>query len=460
MHMTKQHNSSAFTIRHTKFQFSQQQLLKIKTLLTQSREVGLGGLFHLKMWLMDQLMMIIRFFSDFNRGHLFPWAYAKNADQARTTMRLTNCVPQDQVFNQYQWRLSETKLKKNYIDECNKVSTNKAIVVTGSVAQYFGENPKKDHKNMKIGKTDKNQRFYDLSPNTKIDLVESDEEMKNKITVPTHMWTYYLCVSETFEVLDQVSYIGLNYRTGVIKWYTNLDKFLSTLTKMYDKQNVQFIPLYPLHAFTEAAIKSWKSSLNVAVEMEKMDKKTCFGTQGLKVKTMQCNEDPVAEKQFWDNVNVFNIRKLNEKSRLNYLMRFYGTNFVYSDVQLNAARPVTETVEKVEKTQKISEEKKRKKRSTVNTDKVIQKAIQIMDNDPNSDFIIKECSILETYINGTLREEHVFNFENNILIQDKNVNSGSNLNATTFIDGKVTEAKKEVSKKREINIILQKRDGL
>eukprot|EP00092_Neocalanus_flemingeri_P029802 GFUD01032356.1.p1 GENE.GFUD01032356.1~~GFUD01032356.1.p1 ORF type:complete len:597 (+),score=134.77 GFUD01032356.1:52-1791(+) len=460
-------------------------------------------------------------FDDFDRGHLFPRNYAKDAIQAETTKRLTNSVPQDRIFNRLLWKLSEQKLKKKYIDECNKVSTNKAIVVTGSVAAYFGESPAPElgSKIVRIGKTAQNQRSYNMIPHTKFKPEETDGEMQNKITVPTHMWTYFVCVNkESNEVVNQASYIGLNYRTGVIKWYTKLDKFLSTLTKMY--HNINDIKLFN-HQIE--AIKLWESKLNVDVDTdselntdsemdtntdmvsdtdndldgdidsdmvddsnsvinseedrkneskedeneeeeeekkEEEDEKTCYGTASLDVETMKCDKiNVVEEDQFWDKANIFIIRKKNEKRRLNYLLRFYGMNIEITGedyVQLDAVSSVAS--KDVMKPDDV--DMKRRKRSTVNTEKVIQKATKITDKDPNSDFIIKECSISEIYTNGTLREEHVFNFENNILIQDKNINSGSNLNATTFIDGKATEAKKDVSKKREITIILQKRDGL
>merc|ERR1712107_97417 len=60
-------------------------------------------------------------FSDYDRGHLFPFAFAKNKDQAEASMRLTNTVPQDSVFNKGVWSSAENYAKVQ-IQACHRNS--------------------------------------------------------------------------------------------------------------------------------------------------------------------------------------------------------------------------------------------------------------------------------------------------------------------------------------------------
>ena len=67
---------------------------------------------------------------------------------------------------------------------------------------------------------------------------KKNPELVNKLTVPTHMWTEFVCYNpdKTIRVLEEkvvsrMSFIGLNYRTGVVKLYEQ--GITETLKKMY-----------------------------------------------------------------------------------------------------------------------------------------------------------------------------------------------------------------------------------
>ena len=62
--------------------------------------------------------------------------------------------------------------------------------------------------------------------------------LKKKMTVPTHMWTEFVCFKENPqpEISSRISFIGLNYRTGVVKLYDQ--GIYDTLEKMYENSKL------------------------------------------------------------------------------------------------------------------------------------------------------------------------------------------------------------------------------
>ena len=66
-----------------------------------------------------------------------------------------------------------------------------------------------------------------------------DDEMA--LTVPTHMWTQFVCHHEADNrVIEHFSYIGLNYRTGIVKVHDN--GITDILKKMYYGTGLNFQP--------------------------------------------------------------------------------------------------------------------------------------------------------------------------------------------------------------------------
>ena len=68
--------------------------------------------------------------------------------------------------------------------------------------------------------------------------------------------------------------------------------------------------------------------------------------------------------------------------------------------------------------------------------------------DPNSDFELSTCTILETSADGQIMETHAYDFERNVFIEDGEVDTGSNLTATyTDEDGVEVPADEETAPK-------------
>ena len=81
----------------------------------------------------------------------------------------------------------------------------------------------------------------------------------------------------------------------------------------------------------------------------------------------------------------------------------------------------------------------------------------ISDEDSSSDLELKDCRIWEKS-EGTVIETHVYDFESNTLIEDRNVDSGSTLTAAfTDEEGAEVEAEKEVTEVETISIVLRPR---
>merc|ERR1712218_674627 len=141
-------------------------------------------------------------------------------DQAKLTMRLANAVPQDIVFNDGIWKWSEEKVKSLYIEDCHNQQGYYAVLITGAVPKYFGD---QQGRVLKIGKTSQNSKAYSSDLWSKVE--EKDAELATKLTVPTHMWTQFVCYNPDpatvrqgkTQVHSKVSLIGLNYKMGVVK---------------------------------------------------------------------------------------------------------------------------------------------------------------------------------------------------------------------------------------------------
>ena len=99
---------------------------------------------------------------------------------------------------------------------------------------------------------------------------------------------------------------------------------------------------------------------------------------------------------------------------------------------------------------------KRKKRSigTVVEQNVTTHSLSIVDADSISDFKLKDCTIWEEF-DGKVVERHVYDFENDILIEDRKVGSGSTLTATYIEDGIEKESEKKVSQDELITVVLR-----
>jgi hypothetical protein len=269
-------------------------------------------------------------FSDFEKGHLFPYGYAKDADQGWATMTTANAVPQDRVFNQGVWSAVESHVKE-YINDCHhrdrQMEGYKAILVTGAVPDYFGKGTSDTE--FRVKKTKKNQ--IGDKPASRADPVPHfdpnrnhgiDEELEDGLTVPTHMWTQFVCVQpRTMTVRSRVSLIGLNYRTGIVKRYgAETIGITATLKTMYKNSEVGEYSSSVKMEQSEQERIILRHAKNFAMNHNKV----CHQQERLDHTSMRCTSDKrsteTSDAQFWNNVNVKEIRRKNEHNRLGYLL--------------------------------------------------------------------------------------------------------------------------------------------
>jgi hypothetical protein len=269
-------------------------------------------------------------FSDFEKGHLFPYGYAKDADQGWATMTTANAVPQDRVFNQGVWSAVESHVKE-YIKDCHHRDRQwggyKAILVTGAVPDYFGEGEElRSETEFRVKKTTKNK--LGNKPASRADPVPHfdpninhgiDEELEDGLTVPTHMWTQFVCVQpRTMTVRSRVSLIGLNYRTGIVKRYSGRGSngITATLETMYKNS------LDGEYSSSDKMKRSEKK--RGAKNFDMNHNKVCHQRQRLDYNRMRCTSDQTVtsneDAKFWNDVNVKEIRRENENNRLRYLL--------------------------------------------------------------------------------------------------------------------------------------------
>ena len=222
--------------------------------------------------------------------------------------------------------------------------------------------------------------------------MKDDELDEQKLTAPTHMWTQFVCMNGE-QVVNQISFIGLNYRTGVVKFYHN--GISESLAKMYnsgarnlgfkagdkmEKAEKETTKLNQVHAPPSAAgqapaqapaeqaqggqgpapekVKGGKrppgqtrpgrapATKKVKTELWKFDPSS--SVDGLSTNKICVHEDKLSEEvkkmrcerssprnteqnnaQFWDSVNIGKIRRSNEKARLGYLMAQYDIQFEF-----------------------------------------------------------------------------------------------------------------------------------
>jgi len=263
----------------------------------------------------------LNMFSEFDRGHLLPYGYAKDGDQGWATMTTANAVPQDRVFNQGVWNAVEKNVKV-HINDCHKLQAQgyKAILVTGAVPDYFGEGTRDSV--FRVKKTMMNQ--VGTKPASRADPVPDfnpmindgiDDELQDGLTVPTHMWTQFVCVkpSSTMTVRSRVSFIGLNYRTGIVKRYGATSSGISaTLKTMYGNSLGSY----------SSGNKMEQSEKKVPRDRFNMKHvKVCHQSERLDLDLMRCNpHSRNNDATFWNGVNVKQIRRENEHNRLGYLL--------------------------------------------------------------------------------------------------------------------------------------------
>ncbi|XP_058640040.1 endonuclease domain-containing 1 protein-like [Onychostoma macrolepis] len=132
--------------------------------------------------------------SGFDRGHLAPVLQANSQICADATFTLTNAAPQNPSFNRDQWRKLEGIIAKELSDQClpNKYSV---YIVTG--------------------------------------VVPGNNNINNRVTVPSHFWTAYCCLDNNNKCQISSGFIGKNENiTPKRNTVKDLETELATLYKV------------------------------------------------------------------------------------------------------------------------------------------------------------------------------------------------------------------------------------
>eukprot|EP00092_Neocalanus_flemingeri_P003127 GFUD01003344.1.p1 GENE.GFUD01003344.1~~GFUD01003344.1.p1 ORF type:complete len:182 (-),score=51.33 GFUD01003344.1:95-640(-) len=180
---------------------------------------------------------------------------------------------------------------------------------------------------------------------------------------------------------------------------------------------------------------------------------------------MKCEHETTAETTFWDKVDVQHIRQKNEYLRLKQdiaVLKMYGVPIELSVVSL-------ETI--VAKRAKQANRKIRSLTTTVAPDSATSSSeqdipktpinrwifLELIDNDITADLAIEQCTIAETYSDGSGKERHEIDFAQKVFRTDGQNKNKNTIKASMYADQKETPMKEEVSTDRVITIVLKPR---
>jgi len=389
-------------------------------------------------------------------------------------MKYSNAVPQDGVFNKGVWKWAETELRDNYIKPCLKEPGYKALVITGAVPAYFG--PYTNGKPFKIGKTNNNvyssKRSFPGSA-WRGWTFPADKELEKKMTVPTHMWTQFVCYDSNKvattppppnAIWSRLSFIGLNYRTGFVKLYEG--DITSTLKKMYGKGSLGIFDSGPYMEELRGVKKDLQDAVRKKLNGKNPPDKVCDPEHFLEWTTnidggdgWSCSREGTEDAEgpsFWDKVDIQEIREDNENARLGYLLGQYKRRTIWGQIEDKTVDWFASTPDEVIHTGNPYSPNKRYRYTGSNrvkrsTDEALPQnlttetletfeqnltrySFNVIDQDPRSNFKLKQCQILEESTEGEVIETHVYDFENNLLFEDQKTDSGSNLTVFYIAD--------------------------
>ncbi|XP_036413172.1 endonuclease domain-containing 1 protein-like [Colossoma macropomum] len=122
----------------------------------------------------------------FVKGHLAPVFHATSQSSANATFTLTNAAPQNDKFNNGEWKRTENAVAKALEKKCKG---NFAYIVTG--------------------------------------VVPGADKLKNRVRIPSHFWTAYCCLDHKRNVKASGAFIGENKNDPVQEMSVkNLDRKL------------------------------------------------------------------------------------------------------------------------------------------------------------------------------------------------------------------------------------------
>lgn len=339
-----------------------------------------------------------------DRGHLFAAAYA-SADQAqfKSTFKITNVVAQDSIFNRKVWSQAERILKAVGMKECLGM-TNKAgqsgipVVVTGAVPENLKADPIY-------------QPYYSvrpINPITKEPIVG-----RNRFKVPVLMWTTMWCMNIGFHV----SFIGANSPLGEVKFYRNFKVFEQELAGMYGIGNPWLGKTTP--------DKNEKVERLIGQEFVGQDGRISWA---------------INKQQVW--MSGFRAQ------RINFLETLLYDNFFQMDIQLDSIG--------ITGVRGINRKRRSTSPTAVQTNTTFT-LVEIKDQDPDSDFKLTECSVVEKINEKGKTQSHTIDMDKNKLIESSDPTGSKITGSYQGKDGIVKEMKKEQSKEKTISIVLSPR---
>ncbi|XP_039464117.1 endonuclease domain-containing 1 protein-like isoform X2 [Oreochromis aureus] len=124
----------------------------------------------------------------FDRGHLFPSSYGSDPTEKSSTFTLTNAVPQKSRFNRVRWRNMENCVKKFLDTNCINDNNRMAFVVIGAKPRRSASSE---------SKSSDNKSSDSESSESKSSGSESSLLKKNKIHIPSVLWSAFCCYSSS-----------------------------------------------------------------------------------------------------------------------------------------------------------------------------------------------------------------------------------------------------------------------
>lgn len=119
----------------------------------------------------------------FDRGHLFPSLFGSDQTEKSSTFTLTNAVPQKSRFNRVTWRNMESCVKRFLDGNCINDNNKMAFVVIGA-------------KPRRSASSDSASSDSESSDSESSDSASSLLK-KNKINIPSVLWSAFCCYSRS-----------------------------------------------------------------------------------------------------------------------------------------------------------------------------------------------------------------------------------------------------------------------
>lgn len=407
---------------------------------------------------------------EYDRGHLFPLQFASDPMQGKSTFKLTNAVPQDFIFNRNQWVRAETMLKNTFVFDCQDHGYT-PIIFTGAVPDYWGlqetELQNLISPKLKIGQ--KQPVEYTKTWDTPM-----FKEMKSegRITVPTHMWSAFMCTGIDNKIVKHLAYIGMNVQVGVVKWYNDPVIFQNTLKQMYriEETGPFFPPTVSFPGKESAEQKAITALLKKAVEKSEATsvRYQTFLPNSIKYllpSDLEKFKDKEDDEHWWDQsyMDMFEVRNRIKKQKFDVLAKQLGVDLTmvqlgadFENLDIEDSDDMsTDNQPQTKKRKLVNEEKKRKKRSIQHSVETKFALIEMVDASPISNITLSQCTFEEIYDGGN--EQHIINFKDNVFVENKDT-TGDDLKVSLVKNGKNIEMPSMPSSSRYINIVLKPRD--